>query len=177
MVPLGTLVGSFIQFSTTRAATIPFNEVASYFNPISGTYQISVPVQATTAGSQTNVGVGQITRVVSALSTSLRVTNPAAMSGGQNAESNLDLTVRTQNRLASVDSGTSRGYLQTAADVPGVIRANVVAAGGALMQRDLDTAGVHKGGKVDVWVQGENIATVTDTFAFSFARGYGLVGA
>lgn len=168
VVPLGTLVGSFIQFSTTRAATIPFNEVASYFNPISGTYQISVPVQATTAGSQTNVGVGQITRVVSALSTSLRVTNPAAMSGGQNAESNLDLTVRTQNRLASVDSGTSRGYLQTAADVPGVIRANVVAAGGALMQRDLDTAGVHKGGKVDVWVQGENIATVTDTFAFSF---------
>ena len=26
----------------------------------------------------------------------------------------------------------------------------------------------HKGGKVDIWVQGENIATVTDTFAFTF---------
>jgi hypothetical protein len=36
------------------------------------------------------------------------------------------------------------------------------------MQRDLNAEGEHKGGKVDIWVQGENIATVTDTFAFTF---------
>lgn len=169
VIPLGTTTSAgSVSFTTTRAATIPFNNVASFFNPISGTYQISVPVQATTTGSQTNVGVGQIKSVSSSLSTGLRVTNLAPMTGGQDAESNLALTVRVQNRLASVDSGTARGYLQTAADVPGVIRANVVAAGDDLMQRDLNEDGEHKGGKVDIWVQGDNIATVTDTFAFTF---------
>ncbi len=168
-IPLGTLVsGGTTSFATTREATVPFNNVASFFNPISGTYQISVPVQATTTGSQTNVGVGQIKSVTSSLSTSLRVTNLAAMSGGRDSESNLALTARVQNRLASVDSGTERGYLQTAADVPGVVRANVITAGDDLMQRDLNAAGEHKGGKVDIWVQGENVATVTDTFAFTF---------
>lgn len=169
VIPLGTQVsGGSTTFATTREATIPFNNVASFFNPISGTYQISVPVQATSTGSKTNVGVGQIRSVTSSLSTSLRVTNLAAMAGGQDAESNLALTARVQNRLASVDSGTERGYLQTAADVPGVVKANVIAAGNPLMQRDLNAAGEHKGGKVDIWVQGENIASVTDTFAFAY---------
>jgi len=169
VIPLGTLVsGGSTSFATTREAIIPFNNVASFFNPISGTFQISVPVQATSTGSQTNVGVGQVRTVTSSLSISLRVTNLAAMSGGRDSESNLALTTRVQNRLASVDSGTERGYLQTAADVPGVIRSNVVAAGDDLMQRDLNSEGEHKGGKVDIWVQGENIATVSDTFAFTF---------
>ncbi len=169
VIPLGTtVIGGSVQFNTTRESTINSSQIASYYNPINGTYQISVPVQAVSAGSQTNVGIGQVRSVSSNLSTSLRVTNLAAMRGGQDSESNLALTVRAQNRLASVDSGTERGYLQTAADVPGVVRANVVAAGNSLMQRDLNAGGEHRGGKVDIWVQGENIASVTDTFAFTF---------
>lgn len=168
-IPLGTLVrGGSVSFATTREASIPLNNTASFFNPINGTYQISVPVQATTTGSQTNVGVGQIRKIQSSLSTTLRVVNLGDMRGGRDSESNLALTARVQNRLASVDSGTERGYLQTAADVAGVVKANVVAAGNPLMQRDLNGAGEHKGGKVDIWVQGENIAKVTDTFAFTF---------
>lgn len=168
-IPLGTIVsGGGVQFATTRAAAIAFERLASFFDPVSGRYQVSVPVRATSTGSGGNVGVGQITTVISSLSGSLSVVNTAPATGGKNSESNLALTVRIENRLASVDSGTERGYLQTAADVAGVIKANVVSAGDDLMQRDLDGAGVHKGGKVDIWVQGENLATVTDTFAFSF---------
>jgi len=169
VIPLGTTVAAGgVAFTTTREATIATADVARYFNPITGSYQITVPVQATTTGSNTNVGVGQIRQVVSSLATTLRVTNLAAAVGGQDAESNLSLVNRALNRLASVDSGTERGYLQTAADVPGVLRANVVSAGDPLMQRDLDDVGEHKGGKVDVWVQGQNTATITDTFAFTF---------
>ena len=169
LIPLGTVVsGGSFTFSTTREEIINASEVASYYNPVNGYYQVSVPVQATTSGSQTNIGVGQINAVASALSTALQVTNLAPMAGGQDQEGNLALTTRVQNRLASVDSGTERGYLQTAADVPGVIRAQVVAAGNPLMQRDLNANGEHKGGKVDIWVQGINQATITDTFAFTF---------
>ena len=169
VIPMGTVVsGGGVSFTTTRESTISTATIARYYNPVTGNYQISVPVTASTTGSRTNVGIGQVRAIESSLSGSFNVTNLAAMVGGQDSESNLALTARVQNRLASVDSGTARGYLQTAADVPGVIKANVVASGDPLMQRDLDDSGVHKGGKVDVWIQGSNAVTVTDTFAFTF---------
>jgi hypothetical protein len=170
-IALGSIVqGGSIQFRTTRAASILLNELASYYDPVSGRYKVTVPIRATAVGSSTTVGVGQIRRIVSNLP-GLSVTNPAATFGGSDQETNKELVERAQNRIASVDSGTRRGYLQTAADVAGVVRAKVVAAGDALMQRDLDASGVHRGGKVDVWVQGENVSTVTDTFAFTFEIG------
>jgi len=169
VIPLGTTVsGGGVSFITTREATIASATIASYYNPVTGNYQISVPVNAGTTGSSTNVGIGQIKQIASSVTGSFSVTNLAAMVGGQDAESNLALTARIQNRLASVDSGTARGYLQTAADVPGVVKANVVASGDLLMQRDINDSGVHKGGKVDVWIQGSNEVTITDTFAFTF---------
>lgn len=168
VIPLGTTVqGGNTPFATTRAEVISASQIASYYNPTNGYYQITVPVQATSTGSSTNVGAGQVRQVTSVLPVTFSATNLAAMVGGQDQESNLDFVARIQNRMASVDSGTARGYLQTAADVPGVLKANVVAAGDQLMQRDLD-GGEHKGGKVDVWVQGVNATTVTDTFAFTF---------
>ena len=165
-IPLGTLVsGGSQSFRTTRSASIALSELASRYNPITGRYQITVPVQASTAGSTGNVGKGQIRTVgISGLS----VINAARMFGGDDEESNQTLMERTQRALASVDSGTKQGYINTAADVPGVLQAKVVGAGDALMQRDMDGSGAHRGGKVDVWVQGENLAAVTDTFAFSF---------
>jgi len=172
VIPLGTVVqGGSTSFATTRAATISSSQIASFYNPTNGYYQITVPVQANSYGSSTNIGTGQVTSVTSSLPVSLSVTNLAAMVGGQDGESNVAFTARIQNRLASVDSGTERGYLQTAADVPGVVKANVVAAGDPLMQRDLNEDGEHKGGKVDIWVQGTNVATVTDNFAFTFEVG------
>ena len=168
LFPLGTIVsGGSSDFRTTRAVQIPLNQVASYYNPVNGRYQITVPVRAVKGGSAGNVGVGQIRRVVSSIP-GTSVVNGGAMFGGTDQETNLILTERARRRLASVDAGTKQGYLNTAADVPGVLKANVVGAGDPLMQRDLDSTGTHRGGKVDVWVQGTSLATVTDTFAFSF---------
>ena len=167
-IPLGSVVTSgSIQFRTTQASSIPFDRLASFFDPVTGRYFVLVSVQATTTGSSGNVGVGQVRSVVSGTS-GLSVINNSSMFGGTNQETNRQLAERARNALASVDSGTKRGYLQTAADVPGVVQAVVVGAGDALMQRDLDSQGVHRGGKVDIWVQGENLANVTDVFAFTF---------
>jgi len=169
LIPLGTTVsGGGVQFSTTRTASISLENLASFFNPITGRYQVTVPIRASSSGSNGNVGTGQVNTLVSNLGGGVRVASTAPMFGGKDGESNLELTGRVQNTLASVDSGTAQGYLQTAADVPGVTRANVVAAGDPLMQRDLNSSGVHKGGKVDVWVQGNQDASVTDVFSFNF---------
>ena len=174
-IQLGTAVsGGSVQFTTTRPSSIPFDKLASYYDPVSGRYQVTVPVRSSTTGSSSNLGVGQVTSISTSLSGSLSVVNTSSMAGGGDQESNLALTVRVQNTLASVDSGTSQGYLQAAANVSGVIQVNVVSAGDDLMQRDLYEDGTHRGGKVDVWVQGENIATVTDSFAFSFEIGHDI---
>ena len=171
LFPIGTLVNAgSTQFSTTKSVSIELASLASYYNPSKGRYEVTVSVKATTTGTDGNVGAGQITTLSSTISAgqSIKVINAAAAVGGENRESNAALTTRVMNRLASVDSGTARGYLQAAADTPGVVKANVVAAGSPLMQRDIGTDGLHHGGKVDVWVQGSNVATVSDTFAFSF---------
>lgn len=166
-IPLGTTVsGGSAEFKTTASASIPFADLARYYDPTTGRYKVTVPVQASAVGTDGNVATGQVRKVVSGV-TGLSVVNSASMFGGTDQETNQELATRAMNALASVDSGTARGYLQTAADVPGVVQANVVPAGDDLMMRDLDAAGVHRGGKVDVWVQGENLATVTDTFAFA----------
>jgi hypothetical protein len=166
--PIGTTVsGGSAQFSTTRAVLIDVNRLASFYNPITGRYTVNAPVRASSSGTSGNVGAGQITGFVTKVS-GASVTNTSACFGGESSESNLALTTRIMNALASVDSGTARGYLQTAADTPGIVKASVVAAGDAMMQRDIGADGVHRGGKVDVWVQGSNPTTVTDTFAFAF---------
>jgi hypothetical protein len=167
LIPLGTLVsGGSTTFKVLSATSIPFANLARFYDPTSGRYQVTVSVQATTVGASGNVAANQVRKVVSGVS-GVSVVNNGSMFGGDGQETNLELATRAQNALASVDSGTARGYLQTAADVPGVLQAEVVSAGDALMLRDLDAAGVHRGGKVDVWVQGENLASVTDSFSFA----------
>lgn len=160
-----TVSGGSISFRVSSAKTISVDNIGRIFDPISGRYQVTLPVQATTVGSAGNIAAGQVRKVISGV-TGLFVVNASSMFGGDDQETNHDMATRAQNALASVDSGTARGYLQIAADVPGIVQAEVVSAGDSLMMRDMDSLGVHRGGKVDVWAQGENIATVTDSFAF-----------
>jgi uncharacterized phage protein gp47/JayE len=169
-IPIGTTVsGGTISFRTTQFARIPFENLASFFDPTTGRYSVNVQIQAEIEGSSGNVARGQIRQVVGGSSSSLSVINNSATFGGTDLESNLSLSTRAQNRIASVDTGTRRGYLQVAAEVPGVVKAQVIEAGDPLMQRDFDpTTGEHRGGKVDIWVQGGQEGVVSDTFAFSF---------
>ncbi len=168
-VPLGTRVASgALQYLTTTDASIPIGNVAAFFNPSTGQYQVDVAIEADQPGSAGNLGAGQIRTIVSNLA-GLSVTNRNQTFGGTNQETNLHLATRGRNALAAVDSGTERGTLQTAADVAGVQGVQVVAAGDPLMQRDFDTDfDKHVGGKVDVWARGESVGTVTDSFAFTF---------
>jgi len=171
VIPIGTQVmGGASTFATTRSGTIDLGNLASTYNPTKGRYEIEVPVRCSQVGSNGNVGAGQINQLVTNLTADQQIgcTNSGAAFGGEDLESNLAFTTRVLSALASVDSGTAQGYLQTAADTAGVLKAEVVAAGDPLMQRDIGTDGKHHGGKVDVWVQGENTASVTDIFAFSF---------
>lgn len=164
-IPLGTTIPGPVDFRTLRAASIPAENPGAFFNPTNGRYEVRVPVESTVPGEIGNIIPGQIDAVVNGL----RVTNEARTFGGLERDSNLTLAERAINRLSSVDAGTIQGYYTTAVNVPGVIDAQVIEAGNPLMQRDYDpVAKIHRGGKVDVWVQGQSSAPVSETFAFTF---------
>lgn len=169
VIPLGTVVtGGGIQFRTTRSATLSISQLASYWNPSTRQYSITVPIRSVAVGRATNVGARQIN---ASGVYGMSVINDAATFGGTEEETNAQLAARARTALSSVDSGTSQGYLQTAAGVPGTVQNMVVRAGNPLMQRDYDTElRRHMGGKVDVWARGSRSVDVTDTFAFTYER-------
>jgi hypothetical protein len=166
---LGTIVsGGAIRCRTISGARITSSGAGSIFNPGTGRWAATAYVEAESIGSAGNLAGSQITTIVDG-PRGVKVTNANGLFGGTDAESNYALAVRADGVLSSVDTGTYRGYVQTAAKTAGVEQVNVVDGGHALMMRDMDlTTGQHWGGKVDVWVRGSNLATVTDTFAFSF---------
>lgn len=167
---LGTLLPgpSGTSFRTTRAAEISVNRLASYFNPTTGLYSITVPVEASNPGENGNVGPDQIR---SGAPYGLSVTNDASLFGGTDSQTNAQLAAEARGGLSSVDTGTTQGYYQVAASVPGVLQIRVVEAGSPMMLRDFDEAtGRHTGGKVDVWETGLRLSPVTDTFAFTYVR-------
>lgn len=169
IIPLGTVVtGGGIQFRTTRSATLSVSQLASYWNPSTRQYSITVPIRSAAVGRSTNVGARQIN---ASGVYGMSVINDAATFGGTEEETNAQLAARARTALSSVDTGTTQGYLQTAAGVPGTVQNMVVRAGDPLMQRDYDTElKRHMGGKVDVWARGSRSVDVTDTFAFTYER-------
>jgi uncharacterized phage protein gp47/JayE/uncharacterized membrane protein YgcG len=161
-VPSGTFISS--RFYTTQPVSMYVNQLASYYNPSLRRWEVEVTAESVEVGTQGNVLEGGVSGTVLGLS----VVNGSAFFGGQDRETNAQLARRTMNSLASVDTGTERGYLQLAADIVGVRNVQVVPSGHALMQRDLDDSGVHRGGKVDLWIRGSSFSQVTDNFAFQY---------
>jgi len=170
VIEAGTSVGtdSNVTFTVTATTTLPFADRASYFNLQRQRYEITVPVQADDAGSAGNVPANTIRNTLGGVGT-LQVTNLEATQFGRDEESNEDLATRAILAFSSVDAGTEAGYLATALRQQGVFRALVVEAGDQYMARDYDEVRMKNiGGKVDVWVQGEKLVTVSDTFALQF---------
>lgn len=166
---LGTIISAgSVTFRTTRTAEINVGLLASYFNPSTGLYSVTVPIQAVNPGSNGNVGPNQIR---TGAPFGLSVNNDSVTFGGLDSQTNAQLAAVARGALSSVDTGTTQGYYQVAASVPGIIQAQVVEAGNPLMLRDLDpTTHRHIGGDVDIYAQGVRLSTVSDTFAFTFIR-------
>jgi hypothetical protein len=145
----------------------------AYYNFNTQQFEITVDITAQSIGSAGNVAAGTIVNISGVSGVS--VINRVATVFGTDVESNDDLAARAMLGFVSVDTGTPGGYAETAASQNGIIKALVVIAGDPLMMRDYDPVRKkHIGGKVDIWAQGVQEATVQDTFAFSFGTAIGV---
>lgn len=161
-----------LNFVTQGSATIDVSNLTSFFNTQTGWWGVSVPAQCQTAGSNGNVGAGTIRQVVSGVPTGLNVTNLAGATFGTDEESNSAFAARIQARtVTGVDSGTRHGYLVTALSTPGIIDAEVVAAGDLDMLRDWDAIRQkHVFGTVDIYTRGTTLSEQNEIVAFAYAN-------
>jgi hypothetical protein len=158
-----------VTFVSTSTKTMVAANAASYYNAATQRYELTIPIEASTAGSSGNVAAGRIGKTNATGFSS--VTNREATLFGQDVESNLSLAERAMLSYVSVDTGTAGGYLRKTLDVNGVLRARIVDAGDELMMRDYDEVRMkHIGGKVDVWVQGTQEIEVSETFAYKYLQ-------
>lgn len=155
------------RYRLTSAVTITSSGAGAFYNPATGRYSARAFVQAENTGEASNIAAGQ-TGYLDGGPRGVSVTNEAEIFGGKSQETNFELANRALGKLSSVDTGTLQGYVRTVIDVPGISQVNVVESGHPLMMRDRTPEGRHIGGKVDIWMRGESVSTVTDNFAFSF---------
>jgi len=155
-------------YMTLESKTISLANAAQFYNSLTNQYEVSVQVQALTAGSTGNADSFTVTSISSGADSNFKVENPNPIAFGQDEESNHDLSTRIELAMYA-DTGTLGGYNKTAAGVSGVQRMMIQAAGDPLMIRDYDSLrNQHVGGKVDVYVQGQRLKQVSDQIAFSY---------
>lgn len=159
-----------IVFVNKGSHFISYEERATFYNTVTGRYELTITVESQSTGSLTNVAAGLISQVLSGADPRLKVTNNSPITGGTDRESNILLANRFQLAIAGNDTGTEGGYALKALSVGGVKSVRVEKAGDSLMMRDLDpTTNEHLGGKVDVYIQGSHVIEWQDTIAFSYS--------
>ena len=166
-IPVGTIItGGGFTFQTTAYTSITVANMVSQYNPQTGFYETTTYAECQQVGLGTNVSEGSITGTTIQ---NVSVTNSAKFFGGRGVETNRELSIRIQNTISSVDTGTLHGIRSLIASISGVAESLVVSSGSPLMLRDYDfNLDQHKGGKIDVYIRGVSFAQVTDNFAFSF---------
>lgn len=182
IIPAGTQVTSNADAATGAASqtfiiggsyTLPAANAQAFFNFTTKRYEIVAQITAQAVGAAGNLPAGAISNILGVSGVS--AINENATVFGDDRETNHDLAERAILSFSAVDTGTEGGYAKTAASQVGIIKAEIVKSGDALMMRDYDPLRMkHIGGKVDVWVQGVLERQVTDTFAFTFSQALGV---
>lgn len=149
---------------------------------VTDTYAIEVPVQATSAGTNGNIGPYQL--INSNLQEGLKVTNLTSFKNGNNSENDAAFRARVFAAFSGANTGTASGYRNAAISVTGVLDALVVEPGNTLMLRDgTKTIEVNDGsfrilnsgtgGKVDIYILGSSLQEQVESYIYIDKSGNG----
>lgn len=181
----------FLAVSSTTVTTSQANSLRSTATRlrqqlntagITDSFALEISVQAQSPGKIGDISPYSLkSHNISGVS---NVTNVASFSGGTDLESDTDFRSRILSTFAGANIGTAIGYRSIILNLAGAIDALVVEPGDPLMVRDgtvttVDSNGntiVSKpgtGGRVDIFVMGENTQTSTDSFVYFDQSGTG----
>ena len=165
-----------VNFAAVGSAVVTLQSINAIYSSANNWWSVDVPAECTVTGSIGNVGAGAISQA-SGLPSGWLCINQGPATYGTDQQSNSSYAVMIKNRLVvGVDSGSRLGYLNTTLATPGVIGANVVAAGDVEMERDwltqptLAGGGKHIFGCVDIYVRGITDSQQADGQVFSWGN-------
>lgn len=194
LIPQGTVVtaSNGITFQTTTSTIMSSNTPNVYranatrlrsdleLATITDPYAVEVPVQAQTSGSSGNIGrFGLVTQNVAGITA---VTNTQTFSGGSNPETDDEFRTRILSIFAGSNTGTALGYTNAIEVLDGINDSLVVVPGDPLLVRDgtqvvedndgnLIVSEPGSGGKVDIYVLGQQLESQIDSFIFNDVSG------
>lgn len=175
-IPTGTVVTTqqtanapLVSFTTTQDGTIIASQAAAYFNPFSGFYEITLPVEAQSIGTAGNVFAGSISVLSSTIPRVFSITNTVAATGGTDQESNETFAQRIKAKLAGNNLGTPNGLASLARSNVNVLDVSVVGPDDPAMLRN------EFGGSVDMYVVGSTLGSTTDTITFKASNSRSVV--
>lgn len=123
-VPSGTQIStvpapgvSTITYQTTQAGTLPAG---------SGTQSLAIPISALSPGASSNVLANTITNLVLSVPGIASVTNPAAITNGQNAQTQAEQQAAFARFVSGLMDGTAASLVNAALSVSGIAQAGVV---------------------------------------------------
>lgn len=180
---------AFLSISTTYVSPTQANSLRAnalrlrqnlYTAGINDEFAIEISVEAQSLGSIGNVSpYSVVTHNVSGVNS---VTNVVSFTGGTNQETDSSFRARILATFAGTNTGTANAYRSTVLGIPSAVDALVVEPGDPLMVRDgsivtTDSNGNSilsepgTGGKVDIYVMGENVSPNIDSFVYSDKSG------
>jgi uncharacterized phage protein gp47/JayE len=147
---------------------------------ITDQFALEVTVQAQNIGSSGNIASYSI--VSHNIAGVNSVTNVSSFSGGSDLENDAAFRSRILATFAGANTGTSLGYRSLVLALADSLDALVVEPGDVLMTRDGTTTTTDSdgntivlesgtGGKVDIYVLGENLQDATDSFIYQDSSG------
>jgi hypothetical protein len=193
-IPAGTVVTTrngttFATISSTTVRTSNSNALRATATRlreeldtagITDQYAIEASVQAQSVGSGGNIATYSI---VSHSAAGVNgVTNVVSFIGGSDLETDAAFRSRVLSTFAGANTGTSLGYRGLILALADAIDALVVEPGDPLMTRDGTTTAIDSngntivaepgtGGKVDIYILGENLQAGTDSFIYKDQSG------
>lgn len=193
-IPSGTVVSTrngttFATISSTTVRTSDANAMRATATRlreeldtagITDQYAVEVSVQAQSVGSGGNIATYS---VVSQSASGINgVTNVASFTGGSDLETDAAFRSRILATFAGANTGTALGYRSLVLALADAVDALVVEPGDPLMTRDgtvttTDSSGNSivaqpgTGGKIDIYVLGENLQAGTDSFIYKDKSG------
>lgn len=181
-IPAGTEAQSKqgYLFATTNTTVFNMDDLASYYDPTAGLYNLPVMFQSESTGSVYNILENELVNLTLPMDNLVQVSNPAPFTGGTDYESNEALAQRIKETAMTPNLGVDRGWIQFAKSFPQTEDVVVAGFGHPLMQRDVIgylspgtfnvdvSPSVHWGGKVDLHIRGANLVQASETLNMTY---------
>ncbi len=151
---------------------------------ISDPFALQVPVEAVNVGNNGNIPAYSL--IKTSIPGISNVTNISPTVGGTNPQGDPQYRNQILAGLSGSSAGTARGYKNALLTVSGVQSTYIASPGNPILTRDgtvtnrnsdgsLTVLTPGTGGKVDIWLQGNNFVNISESYVFHDVSGTGDV--